>query len=132
MESLLNLCWLLLMVPALAFWLPKRRLHNSVQLALVLACLLVLLFPVISATDDLNAVRQETEESSLGGPELVAAKASSGHRIIGPAPALVSAIFQITVSNHTCGYVQASGPAARRTGRTTPSLGRAPPSLLPS
>jgi hypothetical protein len=132
MESLLNLCWLLLMVPALAFWLPKRRLRNSLQLAVVLVCLLVLLFPVISATDDLNAMRQETEESSPGSPELVVAKASSGQRAVGPAPALIGAIFQIAVSNHTCGYVQVLSPAARRTARTTPSLSRAPPSSLPS
>jgi len=132
MESLLNLCWLLLMVPALAFWLPKRRLRNSVQLAVVLVCLLVLLFPVISATDDLNAMRQETEESSLGSPELVVAKASSGQRAVGLAPALLGAVFQLAVSNHTCGYVQVLRPATRRTARTTPSLSRAPPSALPS
>jgi hypothetical protein len=130
MESFLNLCWLLLMVPALAFWLRERRPRKSVQLAVVLACLLVLLFPVISATDDLHAMRQETEESSLSKPKLVA-NASSGQGAVGPAPAQLGAIFQIAVSNQACGYVQVLSLAGRRTARTSPSPCRAPPSLLP-
>ena len=68
MELLLNLLWLLLVMPA--FWLwrysrtaPKRRKASPLHGLLALACLLVILFPVISATDDLHAMRAEMEES---------------------------------------------------------------------
>jgi len=71
MELLLNLAWLLLALPA--YWLWRRSVDaraqgslSSLQCLLALACLLVLLFPVISATDDLHAMRAEMEESSPG------------------------------------------------------------------
>jgi hypothetical protein len=68
MELLLNLFWLLLAMPA--FWLwrysrttPERRKASPFYCLLALGCLLVILFPVISATDDLCAMRAEIEES---------------------------------------------------------------------
>ena len=68
MELLLNLLWLLLVMPA--FWLwrysrtaPERRSASPLHCLLALGCLLVILFPVISATDDLHAMRAEMEES---------------------------------------------------------------------
>jgi hypothetical protein len=71
MELLLNLAWLLLALPA--YWLWRQSFHTraqgrfgSLKCLLALACLLVLLFPVISATDDLHAMRAEMEESSPG------------------------------------------------------------------
>ena len=70
MEFLLNLFWLMLAVPALLLSLRARRLaHESGQVwrtnSLVLVvCLLLLLFPVISATDDLLALGLDMEESS--------------------------------------------------------------------
>jgi hypothetical protein len=69
MELLLNLTWLLLALPAYWLWRDGRRVHfgrrTSLQLLLSLGCLLVLLFPVISATDDLRAMRAEMEESPV-------------------------------------------------------------------
>lgn len=68
MELLLNLAWLLLALPA--FWLwrgvrsaPGRRKFTAFQCLLALGCMLVILFPVVSATDDLRAMRNEIEES---------------------------------------------------------------------
>jgi len=68
MELLLNLAWLLLAMPA--FWLwhsyrsaPHRRKFTALQCLLALGCMLVILFPVVSATDDLRAMRNEIEES---------------------------------------------------------------------
>src|SRR5215831_10826430 len=68
MELLLNLLWLLLAMPA--FWLwrysrtaPERRKSSPFHTFLALGCLLVVLFPVISATDDMRAMRAEMEES---------------------------------------------------------------------
>ena len=76
MELLLNLVWLLLAFPAFWVWrIAKDRPGPSQQFPycwLTLACILILLFPVVSATDDLQAIRPEMEEASsqdaLGTP----------------------------------------------------------------
>lgn len=70
MELLLNLAWLLLALPACWLLLGRKRPHarasSPLQFLLVVGCLLVVLFPVISATDDLCAMRAECEESPAG------------------------------------------------------------------
>src|SRR3984957_12234836 len=65
MELLLNLTWLLLALPA--YWLWRRGTHgfSSLQSLLAVGCVLVLLFPVISASDDLHAIGAEMEDSSV-------------------------------------------------------------------
>jgi hypothetical protein len=67
MELLLNLAWILLAVPA--YWLWRRdagaRRVSGPQCLLALGCALVLLFPVISATDDLHAMRAEIEDAAI-------------------------------------------------------------------
>jgi hypothetical protein len=70
MELLLNLAWVLLALPAYWLWrrdagLRVRRRVSSLQCLLALGCVLVLLFPVISASDDLHAMRAEMEDSSI-------------------------------------------------------------------
>jgi hypothetical protein len=69
MELLLNLLWSMLALLALGLWWRKTgpmrsmcRLSRVDQLVL-LGCVLILLFPVVSATDDLHPLRQEMEES---------------------------------------------------------------------
>ena len=77
MELFLNLCWLSLLVPAYLLWRHRTSSTSSdtpakspVACPLVflsaLGCALVLLFPVISATDDLHAMRADMEESAPG------------------------------------------------------------------
>lgn len=66
MELLLNLCWLALLLPAGLLWRRRtasRGHATGFQHLCVLGCALVLLFPVISATDDLHPMRPEMEES---------------------------------------------------------------------
>jgi hypothetical protein len=74
MELLLNLCWLSLLLPAWLLWRQRTASTGSGSSAgslagrplvfvCALGCALVLLFPVISATDDLHAMRPEMEES---------------------------------------------------------------------
>jgi hypothetical protein len=68
MELLLNILWLALALPAVWIWQRKpgcalRRFGRSCPI-LLLGCVLVLLFPVVSATDDLHAMRPEMEESN--------------------------------------------------------------------
>ncbi len=73
MELFLNLCWLSLLVPAYLLW--RQRIlcgsqgggaGRSFVFFCALGCALILLFPVISASDDLHAMRAEMEESSRG------------------------------------------------------------------
>ncbi len=98
MELLLNLAWVLLAVPACWLWrqsaqLRGERRFNSLQILLALGCALVLLFPVISASDDLHAMRTEMEDSSSTNKRAVRQssgdKISGGTRLQGP-PALVA------------------------------------------
>ena len=66
MELLLNLIWLLLVMPAYLLWRTRTRgshAHRSSFVLLVLACTLAILFPVVSATDDIQAMRPEIEEA---------------------------------------------------------------------
>jgi len=69
MELLLNLFWLLLAMPAYWLWrysriAAQRRQFHALQCFLALGCLLVILFPVVSASDDMRAMRAEMDESS--------------------------------------------------------------------
>jgi hypothetical protein len=70
MELLLNLAWVLLALPTL---LVSRRAHRLAKQSgqacrtnslVLVSCVLVLLFPIVSATDDLLAMRLEIDESS--------------------------------------------------------------------
>jgi hypothetical protein len=67
MENFLNFCWVLLALAALLAWLchaaDVRRRRQPLQVA-ALVCVLALMFPVISATDDLHPVPQAMEDSS--------------------------------------------------------------------
>jgi len=70
MELLLNLVWLLLALPAYWLWRECKSAHSgrrftSLQCLLALGCVLFILFPVVSATDDLHAMRAEMEESPV-------------------------------------------------------------------
>ena len=69
MELLLNFLWLMLAVPAFVVWRQhlasshsQGKPHHSRSL-LLLGCLLVLLFPAVSASDDLHPISAEIEES---------------------------------------------------------------------
>jgi hypothetical protein len=81
MELLLNLLWLMLALPAVLIWRhgltstrALRRFPRSRSFVL-LSCLLALLFPIVSATDDLHPIRAEIEES---GPSKRVVKQAPG------------------------------------------------------
>ena len=70
MELLLNVVWLMLILPAIWIWRrdadrihPARGFGRAMPF-LVLGCVLLLLFPVVSATDDLHPMQADIEESS--------------------------------------------------------------------
>lgn len=69
MELFLNILWLALALGAFGLWslgilLTRRRHCGPLPQLALLTCVLVLLFPVISATDDLHPIRTELEEST--------------------------------------------------------------------
>jgi hypothetical protein len=137
MELLLNLAWLLLALPA--YWLWRRSFHTralgklgSLQCLLALACLLVLLFPVISATDDLHVMRTEMEESSPGkrsARQAAAEKTSVWNSRWQTLPAVVAATATFALpaeGRHESFSVPQSEPAAPVVLRAS----RAPPCSL--
>src|SRR3984893_6473801 len=115
---------------AFCFWLRQPR-SRSLQAAVALSWLLFLLFPIISATDDLNAMRQVFEESSPGKRTLNRAGdhsfATGGSN---PPPAELHLILQGLPCDRTCGCILSAHPGVPLTACATISPGRAPPFSL--
>ena len=72
MELALNFVWILLALPAA--WVYRRQAISSAHApvlfartgsVVILGCILVLLFPVVSATDDLHTIGFEMEEPGV-------------------------------------------------------------------
>lgn len=135
MELLLNLAWLLLALPAYWLWRGSRsraeRRSTSLQCLLALGCVLVMLFPVISATDDLHAMRSEIEESPVSKRSIRQAsndKASPWNSRLQSPPAILnifSAFAPIVVRADISLIPSLSVPSAPRILHT----GRAPPQI---
>jgi hypothetical protein len=106
MELILNLAWALSAVAILCIWLRYARLAGASRRTqmVALAVLILILFPVISVTDDLQAMQNPAEtDSCLRRVHAV----SSPHSIfpaVGalPPPALTELSFGVP-------YVAASG-----------------------
>lgn len=135
MELLLNLAWLLLALPAC--WLWRRRISrcklSSLECLLALACVLVILFPVVSATDDLAAMRTEMEESPASKRSLHQANAEKASiwnlRWQGPA-ALASPVVVFAANREgwqllsSLSLFPPDAPAVERSGRAPPRFTR--------
>jgi len=94
MENLLNFCWLLLALAALLAWhfqaTHVRRPNQHLQFVALL-CVLALMFPVISATDDLHPAPQAIEDSSKRTQKVgIAVKWAATHLNDRIAPALLA------------------------------------------
>lgn len=137
MELLLNLAWMLLALPG--YWLWRRcagarleRRVSSLQCLLALGCVLVLLFPVISASDDLHAMRAEMEESSTSKRTVRQAGGEKHpgwvNRMQGPPALVASAVW---ISAPETGLLEVSMVSlAPLTRACVLHAGRAPPSSL--
>ncbi len=136
MELLLNVAWLLLVLPA--YWLfrrdaparPARRI-TSVQSLLALGCVLVLLFPVISASDDLHVMRAEMEESSASKQAVRQAPAGKNSSWVNrlEAPPAIAATGWLALSE--LGRLEVSRVTVSPLAGTDDShAGRAPPCCL--
>lgn len=136
MELLLNLIWLLLAVPAYWLWrrsrrLPQQRRSSSLQCLLALGCALVILFPVVSATDDLHVMRAEMDESQPGKRS---ARQASSDRSLGTSrlqtpPALVSTLAMPALAGDS-GLLVLRPVVVLPVGVPTPRSVRAPPALF--
>ena len=137
MELFLNLAWLLLALPAYWLWrnaciARQQRQFSSLQCLLALAGVLFLLFPVISATDDLLAMRTEVEVSAPGKRTVRQAAADrysiSNNRLQGPA-VMAAATLSFALENE-----QWSPPSRQFLSLPAAAsilhAGRAPPSSL--
>jgi hypothetical protein len=131
MELFLNLCWLSLLVPGVLLWRQRRvstAACGSLAFICVLGCALILLFPVISATDDLHAMRPEMEESERGFRHAgncgcsAHALAQASSQLLLPSSARLTVAFEQMGTVHTFVAQTPVTFAAPATG------GRAPPS----
>lgn len=141
MELALNLVWVILAIASYALLFiylfmrtgdarrPSRR-----QCVIALTCVLAVLFPVISLTDDLHEIQATAEDASAAGvvvKRCVAAQSSASARSFHQA-FLIFASFESAFRQIDFGI-----PAGRRfhspsPGPQLPSFGRAPPSLRTS
>jgi len=138
MELLLNLLWLMLALPALWMWrresVPAQNCQRFARLRpfLLFGCVLVLLFPVVSATDDLHAMRQEIEESS---PSKRMVKPDSGDKAparlstAGALPPVVSPVL-LGPSEEACGQVLMVSLSVPQSAPFHERASRAPPFSL--
>ncbi len=133
MELLLNLAWLLLALPA--FWLWQRstaastgRKPTALQCVLALGCMLVILFPVVSATDDLRAMRNEMEESPANKRNIRHASNDKASAWQGQTPAALAAKTNFLAEcDH--GWQPVTAPTSYMPAAPTiPRSGRSPPS----
>jgi hypothetical protein len=137
MELLLNLAWVLLVVPAYWLWRrnagarPARRV-SSLQCLLALGCVLVLLFPVISASDDLHAMRSEMEESASSKRTVRQAacdRSSTWTNRLQGTPAMAACATWLPVPEAERLEISV-GPLSTLAGRDASHAGRAPPFSL--
>jgi hypothetical protein len=129
MELFLNLCWLSLLVPGFLLWRHRTSSPPSCHpliFVCVLGCALIVLFPVISATDDLHAMRPEMEESEqcfrhAGNYACAVPGLAQSSQFILPGSALLTVAFE------RVGTVQNFVPQTLVIFSVPAAPGRAPP-----
>jgi len=137
MELFLNLCWLSLLLPAWLLWRrrisstdSKRAADNPLVLLCTLGCALILLFPVISATDDLHAMRPEMEESERAFRD-AGHRGCTLHALSHSSQFVLSSSTSVTPDFKPIGTVLSFMPQMRGVFSAPAPAGRAPPSEHP-
>jgi len=133
MELLLNLIWLTVAATALVAFTRSRRRSTRmahvpyVQALIALACVVVLLFPVISASDDLHPAQAVVEDASkklqLAIAPLHLQRTNSPSPMLPAMPALCLMLELVVLRLFHAEDLTARVP----NGATVPSAGRAPP-----
>jgi len=134
MELLLNLLWLMLALPAFLIWRHQsacarssdKRCHTRAFVLLV--CLLALLFPVVSASDDLHPISAEIEES---GPSKRVVRHSQGFNSTvyshDSGAARLAHVPSFRPENEACGTISEYLPVHAEQGPVSTINDRAPP-----
>jgi hypothetical protein len=135
MEVLLNTIWLLVAIAAVLFWLAleeqgaaARHEHSQSYRVVALACVLILLFPVISVTDDLHqeqAVMEDSSRSAMKSRALAEGCLRAGR--VSP-PAILATLASFVTAPQVC--VAKVAPIESQFHPPTPicpPAGRAPP-----
>ena len=138
MELLLNLIWITLALAALCAF--ARRKSDASQISgsrwikalLALTCSIVLLFPIISASDDLHPVQAAVEDASKRVQLALTSESTDRSTVPTTAVFLFVAVamyllFALAASWRPCEQFVALHPLD---GKRRTSLGRAPPSFL--
>jgi hypothetical protein len=136
MELLLNLFWLTVALLTVGLWWHDARTAGSqrrgrrLSQLVVLSCGLILLFPVVSVTDDLHPLRPEMEESNRS-KKIKGAPDNSSHNagVFGPLPAQVDACFSFVPRSRICGQVFAQLTLVPKSADICAGACRAPPAL---
>jgi len=135
MELFLNVCWLSLLLPAWLLWRRRasttasdRPAARSLVFVCALGCALILLFPVISASDDLHAMRPEMEESERAFRH-PGHCACTLHALTHSAQPVLPTSASLTPGFEQIGTVLPLLPRTLRAFSALAPAGRAPPSL---
>ena len=131
MESLLNLCWLLLALAALLAWCCQATSTPAGQRPRLVAllCALALMFPVISATDDLHPTVQAIEDSSKRTQKACAIKRVTSHVQHDTGLALPVATVTVVPQAHPIEWSRPTAAQNSPVGVTLLHFGRSPPVL---
>ncbi len=129
MELLLNAVWLLVGIAAVGFWLVRARgaVHRGRGAAtglIVLCCVLALIFPVISMSDDLHAQQVAVEDSSITCKKMASATAAT---VLDHAPAATTLSCAQNPLWQVLGVVEVDNLAAMPFVTLLHISGRAPP-----
>jgi len=127
LESALNLVWAALAISAFAIVLPRSAADGRklLPIAVALACALLLLFPIISITDDLISSGTVAEEWN-NGSRRIAAIMMHGH----DAPAVVLTLILplcIIAALLVIGFLEIESAPARLLLLTANTDPRSPP-----
>lgn len=133
MQSLLNLIWLLFGTAAFGVWFatPRRALRpiSSPRIALLLTCCLVLLFPIISANDDVQMQREFMDNAVLASAADGKVKHVPVSDLLATATPHLTWRFQAPGDSFFFNALTSSAPSTEP-GFTVRVTGRAPPVTL--
>lgn len=134
MELLLNLLWVAMALAAFSVFMRKRRADSFLakvphaKAALVLACVLVLLFPFVSASDDLHPTQAVLEDATKRIQHVVAHYQHQAGSFGSMLPALL-ALFLMFALVALRAWQPIACEARVMQCESTPHDGRSPPSL---
>ncbi len=136
MELLLNLCWVGLTFAAFGLWLARRDASAGARRTvaiefLALAAAAILLFPLISLSDDLQAEPVMAEGRTLSAPALKSWGNDRARLMLSkaPSPALAAVVSFSFTASRVPGWTPEDDTLAARPGFARWCAVRGPPSF---